>query len=105
MRDQHTELGAPVSDVVNSHHIVTTELKYAAQSVSNDGRSQVTNVHLLRDIGGRKIYQNFLLRNAWRADALGQCLRQRGHNGTIGDVDINESVRLEITVRFIYLLL
>lgn len=94
MGDQHAELGTPITNVVHSHHIVAAELKNTAQSISNNGRAQVTHVHFLGDIRRGEINQDLLLGETRRADALGQRPGQGGHNGAVGNVDIDESIGL-----------
>ena len=50
VRNQHAELRAPIPDVVQAQHIVPEELQVALDGVADDGRAQVADVHLLRDV-------------------------------------------------------
>lgn len=43
--NEHTKLGAPITDVVDTSYVASKILEKAAYGVSNDGGSQVTNVH------------------------------------------------------------
>ena len=48
--DQHTELSAPVAHVVRADHLMTEELKRTDGSVTDDGGTQMADVHLFGDI-------------------------------------------------------
>jgi hypothetical protein len=48
--DQHAELGAPVAEVVLADHVGAEEAQHADQAVTDDGRAQVTDVHLFGDV-------------------------------------------------------
>ena len=50
--DKHSELGAPVSNMINSLHVIVQELEYPANTVSLNSGSQMTNVHIFSDIRG-----------------------------------------------------
>ena len=50
MGDQHTELRSPVAHVVDSDHLVAAELQNASQTVSDNRASEMTNVHVLRNV-------------------------------------------------------
>ena len=49
--DEHAELRAPVSDVVEPEDVVAEEVDEVGDGVSDDGGAQVAHVHLLRDVG------------------------------------------------------
>ena len=46
--DEHTELSTPVADVVGADNLVTKEFQRTHRRVTDDGGTQVTNVHLFR---------------------------------------------------------
>ena len=48
--NQHTELSTPVTDVVSANHFVTEELQGTHCRVTNDGGTQMTDVHLFRHV-------------------------------------------------------
>jgi hypothetical protein len=60
--DEHAELSAPVSDVVNSQHVVAQELENTADGVSLNCGSQVTNMHVLGDVWTREVNKHSLCR-------------------------------------------
>ena len=64
---QHAELGTPVAHVVGTHHIVTQEFHHPGQCVTNNGGTQVTDMHFLGQIG-RGIFHHHPL-GCHRADA------------------------------------
>jgi len=45
--DQHAELASPVTDVVLGEHSVSLGAQHPVETVADDGRPQVTDVHLL----------------------------------------------------------
>ncbi len=47
---QHAELGAPVADVVLPDHLVAEVLEHTTDGVTNNGRAQVANMHLFRQV-------------------------------------------------------
>lgn len=49
--NEHTKLGAPVTDVIYSVHLVAEVLEDSANTVALDGATQVTNMHVLGDVG------------------------------------------------------
>lgn len=49
--DKHPKLGAPVAHVVDPEDLVAQELKDATDAVALNGRTQVTDVHVFRDVG------------------------------------------------------
>ncbi len=53
--DQHAERRPPVADVVGPQHVLPEEAVEAGERVANDGRAEVTDVHLLGHVGGRVI--------------------------------------------------
>ncbi len=52
---QHAELGAPVAHVVLADHRVAEELEHAGDAVTDDGRTQVADVHLFGQVGRRQV--------------------------------------------------
>jgi len=46
----HTELCAPVADVVLANDFVAEAFEYSADTIANNGASQMADVHLLGDI-------------------------------------------------------
>ena len=58
--NQHAELGTPVANVVCADYLVTEKLKRAHRGITNDGGTQVTNVHLFRHVRGRVVDHNGL---------------------------------------------
>mmetsp|Transcript_31795 Transcript_31795/g.93349 ORF Transcript_31795/g.93349 Transcript_31795/m.93349 type:complete len:265 (+) Transcript_31795:3741-4535(+) len=61
MLHEHAELSAPIADVVETLHIMPGESQYVCQGVTNDGRSEMTDMHLLGNIGRGEINHNLLL--------------------------------------------
>ena len=61
MLHQHAELGAPITDVVETLHVVAGERQYVCQGVADDGRPEMADVHLLGNIGRGEINHNLLL--------------------------------------------
>lgn len=55
LSNQHTELGAPVAHVIHTVHLVSKELENPADTVTLNSRAQMANVHVLSDVGRRKI--------------------------------------------------
>ena len=49
--DEHAELGAPVSHVVDAQGLVAEVLHEARDAVTNDGGAEVPHVHLLSNVG------------------------------------------------------
>jgi len=49
--DEHPELGPPVAEVVVADHSGALEAQDPGQGVTDHGRAQVTDVHLLGDVG------------------------------------------------------
>ena len=49
--DKHPKLGAPVAHMVDPEDLIPQELKNAADTIALNGRTQVTDVHILRDVG------------------------------------------------------
>ena len=68
MRDEHAELRAPVTHVVDADDLVTAELQDARQAVADDGAAQMAHVHVLGDVGRAVINNNALLLHG-RGDA------------------------------------
>mmetsp|Transcript_53463 Transcript_53463/g.153405 ORF Transcript_53463/g.153405 Transcript_53463/m.153405 type:complete len:519 (-) Transcript_53463:105-1661(-) len=56
--DEHTELSAPIADVVQSVHLMAAELQNPAQGLPQDGGPQVANVHLLGDVRRGKVHDH-----------------------------------------------
>jgi hypothetical protein len=48
--DQHAKLGTPVANVVDTEDFIAQKFKNAANTVTLDGRSQVADMHILRNI-------------------------------------------------------
>ena len=65
-RNQHTELSTPVADVVRANHFVTEELQSTHCRVTNNGRAQVTDVHLFRHVRSGVVNHNGLF--FWRSN-------------------------------------
>ncbi|MCY1210366.1 hypothetical protein D9M72_220520 [compost metagenome] len=72
---QHTELGAPVAHVVLADHGVAEELQYAGHAVTDDGGTQVADVHFLGQVRCRQVDDHALLRAvlAHAEVGVGQC--------------------------------
>ena len=49
--DVLNEHAKPVSNMVEATHFVTTRLKHPTDGLANNGRPEVTNMHVLRDVG------------------------------------------------------
>mmetsp|Transcript_14315 Transcript_14315/g.27791 ORF Transcript_14315/g.27791 Transcript_14315/m.27791 type:complete len:437 (-) Transcript_14315:1146-2456(-) len=47
---EHTELGAPITNVVDALDIMTLEGEHTAKNLTNDCRAQVANMHLLGNV-------------------------------------------------------
>mmetsp|Transcript_15817 Transcript_15817/g.45095 ORF Transcript_15817/g.45095 Transcript_15817/m.45095 type:complete len:390 (-) Transcript_15817:12-1181(-) len=60
--DQHAKLGAPITDMVQPVNLVAAELQDPAQGLPQDGRPQVADMHLLRDVRRREIHGHPLQR-------------------------------------------
>ena len=60
--NQHTELGAPVADVVGANDLVAEELQRAYGGVADDGGANVAHVHLFGDVRGGVIHHDGLRR-------------------------------------------
>lgn len=61
MKDQHSELGSPVAQVVHPYYIVSLELQDSGDGFSHNCGPQMANVHFLGYIGTGEINHNFLL--------------------------------------------
>ena len=61
-----SELSAPVADVVCANHFVTEELQSTNCCVTNNGRAQVTDMHLFRHVWRRVVNHNGLF--FWRSN-------------------------------------
>ena len=64
--NQHAELGTPVANVVCADYLVTEKLKRAHRGITNDGGTQVANVHLFRHVRGRVVDHHRL--RLWSGD-------------------------------------
>lgn len=60
LTDEHTKLSTPITDMIVTKHIIAHVLKDAANAISLDCRTQVTNVHVLSNVRGREVDQNLL---------------------------------------------
>mmetsp|Transcript_35077 Transcript_35077/g.99800 ORF Transcript_35077/g.99800 Transcript_35077/m.99800 type:complete len:423 (+) Transcript_35077:378-1646(+) len=60
--DQHPELSAPIAHVIQPVHLVTTKFEDPAEGLAQNGRSQVADVHLLRDVRRGKVHRHALHR-------------------------------------------
>ena len=60
LSDGHTELGAPITDMIDTVHFVAEEFEDATCAVTLDGRSQMANVHILCDVRRREVYKDTL---------------------------------------------
>ena len=56
--------------MVGALDLVSHEFKHSADTFSNDGTSQMTYVHLLSNVRGRKINNNSLLFDLGEDDSL-----------------------------------
>ena len=66
--DEHAERPAPVADVVLADHCVPEKLVEPNERVTDHGRTQVADVHLLRDVR-RRVVDDHDLRVGGRLDA------------------------------------
>ena len=48
--DQHAELGSPISHMVGSDHIMVHVLQHSADGLSNNGASEMANMHFFGDV-------------------------------------------------------
>src|SRR5690554_5812361 len=48
--DEEAKLRAPIAEVIVADHLMPAELKHARDRIADDGRAEMPNVHLLRDI-------------------------------------------------------
>ena len=53
--DKHTELSSPITNVINSMDIVSLIFEYSADTITLNGWSQMTNMHVLGNIWRWKI--------------------------------------------------
>jgi len=51
MGNKHSKLGAPVADMVHSHDVMAHKLQDTRDGIADDCGAQVTNVHLLGNVG------------------------------------------------------
>jgi hypothetical protein len=58
--NQHPELSAPITHVVDPFNIMSLELQYPANGLANNGRPQMPHVHFFGDVRAREINHNFL---------------------------------------------
>ena len=66
----HSELCAPIANVVVRDHFVAEESRDAAQRITNDGRADVADVHGFGDIRGGEIHDDtFAISRTWCAEA------------------------------------
>ncbi len=72
IRNQHTELGAPVADVVGADDVMAEKLQRAHGGIADNGGTQVTNVHLFRHVWRGVIHHDGLRRDLRNADTLVQ---------------------------------
>ena len=91
--DDNAELRAPVANMVIRDHVVTQKAMHAVNRVSDDGRSNVPDVHRLRDIGTGVIQNHRMPRARLRNTKLSVLVNcsHRLKEPRIGKVDINES--------------
>ena len=73
--DQHAELGAPVADVVGTHHLVAQEFEGAGGHVTEHGGADVVHRHLLGHVGGGVVHHHGLRRRQLHVGVVG------GHHG------------------------
>ena len=71
IRDQHTELGAPVADVVGADHLMAQEFQGTNRGIANDGRTQMADVHLFCHVRCRVVDDDSLRLRFCDAQALG----------------------------------
>src|SRR5690606_3014786 len=60
MLEQHAELSAPVACMILADDRIATELEHARQTVADDGRTQMPNVHLLCQVNTAIVYHDSL---------------------------------------------
>jgi hypothetical protein len=60
LTNQHAELSTPVTHMAHSVDVPVKELEAATDTVTNNGRSQMANVHVLGDIGAAEVDQDTL---------------------------------------------
>ena len=60
---EHAELRAPVTDMIHALHTMAHKFKNSADAVADNGLAQVTDMHFLRDVGGRKIHDDVFALN------------------------------------------
>lgn len=71
MRDEHAELSAPVADVIDTQHVESNGLEQSADGVSDDGGSEVTDVHFFGDVWRGEVDEDTLLGDTWQSDSGG----------------------------------
>mmetsp|Transcript_44615 Transcript_44615/g.136100 ORF Transcript_44615/g.136100 Transcript_44615/m.136100 type:complete len:411 (-) Transcript_44615:772-2004(-) len=58
--NQHTELRPPIADVIDPFHLAPDVLQHSTDGFADNGRTQMTDVHLLGDVGRRKVHDAVL---------------------------------------------
>ena len=58
MGDQHAELGAPVTHMIEPQHRMAAELQHPRQGVADDRRAQMPHMHLLGDVGTGEVHNH-----------------------------------------------
>ena len=76
--DKHSELSAPVAEVVLPDHLRPQEPEHAGEAVADDRGAQVPDVHLLRDVGCG-VVDHRPLPHLWRADSQAVARQPGGH--------------------------
>jgi hypothetical protein len=56
--DDHSELRAPIAQMVVADYLVPEESQRAVQSIADDGRTNVAHMHGLSHVGGRVVDDN-----------------------------------------------
>jgi len=60
--DQHTELRAPITGVIQAGDVMPNHLEDSTRTLTDDGGAQMAHMHLLGDVGGGEINNNVALR-------------------------------------------
>ena len=68
--DKHTELCAPVADVVSADNVMAEELQRAHGGIADDGGAQVADMHLFRDVRRGVVDNHGLFRRLSHAQTL-----------------------------------
>jgi hypothetical protein len=90
--DEHSELRSPVPDVVLPHDRAAEPFEHPYQRVADDGRPQVADVHLLRDVGLRVVDDRRAARlGRGQPEPVRQPLGHQRQQRVVGDGEVDET--------------